>query len=158
MCGILDLPKSGWDLWAADPPGKLRPWRKGEFLGKGIQDIWIRKHADDPWRIQAMLFDVENGEWIFKRDDSIRRELSSIKMSTKDDVRFLAPEVQLLYKSKSLREKDERDFHHALPAMNSEQKAWLKSALRHIYIRKIINGLHTFEHGEKKMVPSKVWF
>ena len=53
---------AGWDMWAADPPGTLKPWGKGEFLGKGIQDIWGRKTPKDPWQIQIMLFDTENND------------------------------------------------------------------------------------------------
>lgn len=26
---------SAWELWAADPPGTLRPWQPGEFLREG---------------------------------------------------------------------------------------------------------------------------
>lgn len=46
---------------------------------------------------------------------------------------MLAPEVQLLYKSKSLREKDRQDFENALPAMSNEQKNWLKQTLIKVY-------------------------
>ncbi len=122
-----------WDLWAADPPGTLRPWKKGEFLRKGLQDIWIRKTPTDPWQIQIMLFDSENGSWIFKRNESIRRSLESVTFKTRDGLSLLAPEVQLLYKSKSLREKDQQDFESALPEMSSVQKNWLKEALKIVY-------------------------
>ncbi len=121
---------SDWDLWAADPPGTLKPWPKGEFLRKGLQDIWGRKTAKDPWQIQIMLFDTENEEWIFKRDESIRRNLKSISIKSKDGISLLAPEIQLLYKSKSLRAKDQQDFENALKAMSDDQKTWLKEAFK----------------------------
>ena len=115
-----------WDLWAADPPGTLRPWKKGQFLQKGLQDIWGRKTADDPWQIQIMLFDTENNDWIFKRDESIRKSLSSITIKSENGLSLLAPEVQLLYKSKSLRKKDQLDFENTLVALSDDQKNWLK--------------------------------
>lgn len=122
-----------WDLWAADPPGTLKPWVKGEFLGKGLQDIWGRRTAKDPWQIQIMLFDTENENWIFKRDESIRRSLNSAVVVTKNGTSLLAPEIQLLYQSKSPRPKDHQDFQNALKAMSESQKEWLKMALKKVY-------------------------
>ncbi len=125
-----------WELWAADPPGTLRPWKKGELLKKGIQDIWCRRSASEPWQIQAMLFDTDGEDWIFKRDESIRKNLNAITLKTKDGLSILAPEVQLLYKSKSLREKDRQDFENSLAAMSSEQKNYLKMTLSKVYQNK----------------------
>jgi len=122
-----------WDLWVADPPGTLRPWHKDEYLENGIQDVWCRRTALDPWRFQFMLFDVENENWIFKRDPSIRRPMHEAKLTTADGLHILAPEIQLLYKSKSLREKDNADFANALPQLSDEQKAWLKVNLLKVY-------------------------
>jgi ribosomal protein S18 acetylase RimI-like enzyme len=122
-----------WELWVSDPPGNLRPWRKGEFLQKGIQDIWARKTAKDPWQLQIMFFDTENNEWIYKRDETIRRGLSLITVVTDEGLFLLAPEVQLLYKSKSLREKDKLDFENTRLAMNPAQKDWLREMLIKIY-------------------------
>ena len=122
-----------WDLWVADPPGTLKPWTKGQFLRKGLQDIWVRRSPKDPWQIQIMLFDSENEEWIFKRDESIRLNLSAITRRSEAGISFLAPEVQLLYKSKSLRTKDEQDFNNVLPLLKSDQKNWLKNALMKVY-------------------------
>ena len=122
-----------WDVWVADPPGTLRPLKHGEVIKKGLQDIWVRKTPTDPWQIQIMLFDVEQNEWIFKRDESIRRSLDSITIKTAEGLMLLAPEVQLLYKSKSLREKDQKDFESVLPAMSNVQRDWLKSVLIKVY-------------------------
>ncbi len=124
---------AAWDLWVSDPPGRLRPWKKNEFLGKGIQDIWCRRKENDPWRFQAMLFDVEKGEWIFKRKESIRADLTEITLTSEEGIQFLAPHIQLLYKSKSLRQKDQLDFSHTYPVLNPSQKTWLKNALNSVY-------------------------
>lgn len=122
-----------WDLWAADPPGTLRPWSKGNFLGSGLQDIWGRKTPKDPWQIQIMLFDVQNDEWVFKRDESIRRNLRSISVQSSGGLQLLAPEIQLLYKSKSLRPKDQQDFENGIRMMSLDQKNWLKQTLQKVY-------------------------
>jgi hypothetical protein len=33
---------AGWEWWAADPPGVLRPWAPGEYLVDTVHDIWCR--------------------------------------------------------------------------------------------------------------------
>jgi hypothetical protein len=45
----------GWQWQAADPPGRLRPWRPAEQLPVGVHDIWCRPGPGQPWRIQVML-------------------------------------------------------------------------------------------------------
>jgi hypothetical protein len=34
-----------WELWAADPPGTLRPWARGEVLPREVHDVWCRPSA-----------------------------------------------------------------------------------------------------------------
>ncbi len=47
---------------------------------------------------------------------------------------FLAPEIQLLYKSSPTnRPKDERDFAHALPSLSTVQRQWLAANLELLY-------------------------
>lgn len=122
-----------WDVWVADPPGTLRPLKMGEFLGKGIQDIWVRKCSTDPWRFQIMLFDSEDNFWIFKRDEAIRRKLDGISLNSKDGFKILSPEIQLLYKSKAIREKDQHDFENAFDELSAQQKQWLATNLQKVY-------------------------
>lgn len=122
-----------WELWVADPPGALRPWQKGDSLEGGIQDIWARKSGSKAWQLQIMLFDSENEEWIFKRDRSIRRKLSEISTTDVFGNTYLNPEIQLLYKSKSRREKDQGDFKNAVEKLSGSQKQWLGQALEKVY-------------------------
>jgi adenylate kinase family enzyme len=122
-----------WELWVADPPGTLKPWRKAEFINKGLQDIWCRQSKNGPWKIQIMLYDVEDDNWLFKRDESIRKKLEEVLIVSKEGYSILTPEVQLLYKSKSLRDKDNTDFENALGEMSLEQKKWLKESLNTVY-------------------------
>jgi hypothetical protein len=45
------------------------------------------------------------------------------------DIRWVVPEVQLLYKSKGTRPRDEADFEAVLPTLSDEQRRWLDQAL-----------------------------
>jgi hypothetical protein len=117
---------AGWDCHAADPPGTLRPWPLGEVLPPHVHDIWVREPGGSAWRFQLMLDESEGGTWIYRRDARIRRPLDELFAGTPPRI---APEVQLLYKSRGLRPKDERDFDVVLPLLSSTQRAWLGAAL-----------------------------
>jgi hypothetical protein len=121
---------AGWDLHAADPPGKLRPWRPGEVLPAEVHDVWCRRRPDAPWCLQLML-DVDDGDdWVFRRDRRVRRSVAGLGRTSADGIPYLAPEVQLLYKARPApRPKDEADFAAALPLLPPERRAWLRDAL-----------------------------
>jgi hypothetical protein len=116
---------AGWECWAADPPGTLRPWKPGEWLPFGIHDIWCRPRPDEPWRIQVMLEEASGMNWVSRRDPRISRPLVSFGQVSPAGVPYLAPEVQLLYKAKNPRPKDDVDLEAALPVLTTAQCRWL---------------------------------
>ncbi|MBP2063430.1 nucleotidyltransferase domain-containing protein [Streptomyces iranensis] len=123
----------GWQWWAADPPGSLRPWAPDEILSLGVHDIWCRAGADDPWRIQIMIDESRGQEWVSRRDPRVRRPISTLGMTSADGVPFLAPDVQLYYKAKTPRPKDEEDFDAVLPVLTDRQRRWLVDAISKTY-------------------------
>jgi hypothetical protein len=124
---------AGWDWQAADPPGTLRPWRLGEVLPADVHDIWCRPGPGEPWRIQVMLDEWSGDDWVSRRDPRIRRPIASIGRVTPDGIPYLAPDVQLLYKAKGMRDKDETDFAAALPGLAKPEREWLAGALTIAY-------------------------
>lgn len=79
-----------------------------------------------------MLVETEQQSWIYRREKSIRRRLEDIFLRTDDEIPYLRPEIQLLYKGGSLkvREKDFQDFQIMLPYLLPEQRDWLKMTLK----------------------------
>lgn len=124
---------AGWDLHAADPPGTLRPWLPGETLPTATHDIWCRRTPDSPWALQLMLDETDGADgdrWTYRRDPRIRRDLASLDGPASDHRRrVLTPEVQLLHKSKSVREKDAADFEAVRDSLTRAQRGWLAEAL-----------------------------
>jgi len=119
-----------WDVHAVDPPGTLRPWPIGEVLPPSVHDIWCRRKPSAPWSFQLMVDDVDGNEWLFRRDNRIRRPVTTLfGRASRPGLPVLAPEVQLLYKSGSLREKDADDFDSTLPHMAVDERNWLRDAL-----------------------------
>jgi hypothetical protein len=121
----------GWQLWAADPPGTLRPWDRGEWLPQPIQDVWCRQTSSGPWRFQLMLDASDGEDWVSRRDPRIRRPIETIGGTTSDGIPYLCPEIQLFYKAKQSDPlpKDELDFESVLPMLNPSSRRWLDGAL-----------------------------
>ena len=121
----------GWDVQAADPPGRLRPWTADETLPGHVHDIWCRESPEGPWRLQFMLDDADGQEWRSRRDPRITRPIDRLGRHTGDGWPYLSPEVQLHYKATSsdLRAKDEADFAAALPHLDEPARRWLDQAL-----------------------------
>ncbi|TWP51267.1 amino acid transporter [Lentzea tibetensis] len=122
---VLDVLR-GWELWAADPPGTLRPWLAGE-LPQHVHDVWCRPGPDAPWRLQVMIDESDGDWWVSRRDPAVRRPLSDVVKH--GVVPYLASEVQLYYKSRSPRAKDEQDFAAVREHLTDEQRAWLRQVL-----------------------------
>lgn len=124
---------AGWQCQAAEPPGTLRPWQPGERLPPSVHDIWCRPGPDQPWRIQIMLDESSGSDWVSRRDPRIRLPIATIGATTADGIPYLAPDVQLLYKAKAPRPKDEADFAAALEILTQPQRQWLRRALSMAY-------------------------
>jgi hypothetical protein len=119
----------GWEWWAGDPPGVLRPWRPEEYLRAGVHDVWCRPGPGERWRIQVMIEESGDGDWVSRRDPGIRRPLAGIGRTSSDGIRYLTPEIQLYYKAKDPRPKDEADFTAVLPSLTQAQRQWLSDTL-----------------------------
>ncbi|WP_143833267.1 short-chain dehydrogenase [Oceanobacillus timonensis] len=94
--------------------------------------LWVRKKQNTSWLFEVMLTDTENNEWIYKRDNQIRRHINEIGGITDDGVPYIKPEIQLLYKGGSsvIREKDYRDLERLLPVLKKSEIKWLYHSLR----------------------------
>jgi hypothetical protein len=137
---------AAWELcksiWAAGG-GEWVPWEPGEWLALPIFQVQaFRPRGDaehgqtakrDPSvetpEFEFFLTEVENGQWQFRRNLSFTRPLEEVIVRSPLGIPILAPEVQLLYKAKGHRPKDEHDFQVGLGAMDGARRAWLKAAL-----------------------------
>jgi hypothetical protein len=98
-----------------------------------VHDIWCRPAPGEPWQIQIMLDESAGEDWVSRRDQRIRRPITSLGFSTADGIPCLAPEIQLFYKANGRRPKDEADFTACLPVLTEPQARWLSEALSLAY-------------------------
>jgi hypothetical protein len=77
-----------------------------------------------------MIDDTDGDDWLFRRDNRIRRPVQSLAgRASTAELAVLAPEVQLLYKSEGLRDKDVADFQAVRPYLSANERRWLRANL-----------------------------
>ena len=119
---------AGWDLRYATQDHRLEPWR-GERLELPVHGIWARPETRDPWFCEFLLQEADGQQWVYRRDQRVRRPLEEIAVTTSSGLSMLAPEIVLLYKANDTGEKEEGDFAVALPLLSPEARGWLAGAL-----------------------------
>lgn len=118
----------GWDLHAARDGGLTR-WIEGEPLDADAFAIWGRPHMRAPWAVEILLASGDIDAWRFRREPSITMAGDRLIRTTGSGVPYCTPEVQLLYKAKRARRKDDLDFTRCLHRMAPDQIGWLRDAL-----------------------------
>lgn len=135
-------------VWSA-AAGALRPLlpdeeidaAPDEALPPGCGQVWTRRDAFEPWEYDIMLAPGTADEWVYKRDESIRMPMSEA-LWVRAQIPYLQPQIQLLYKAKGLRAKDQLDFDNTLPHLDESRRTWLAAALEqtlpgHPWIRRL---------------------
>jgi hypothetical protein len=112
--------------------GSLRELKDDERK-RGIEaplhGLWGRPRGQQAWTFELLLNEGTRDEWVFRRDARLRRPFAEAVARTHDGIPYLVPEIQLLFKAKVRRPKDDLDFAAALPALSPEQRGWLADAL-----------------------------
>lgn len=99
-----------------------------EVLPEGCVQVWTRRSAHDPWEYDVLLSPGTADEWVYRRDPGIRMPMSQA-LWHRDGIAYLQPEIQLLYKAKGLRPKDQADFQATLPHLDDPRRTWLQQSL-----------------------------
>ena len=95
-----------------------------------LAQIWMRENARAPWRVDCILNPKRDGRWQSRRHADLVADLDEVTWVAADGVRYMNPEVSLLFKAKQNREKDRVDLDNAWPLMSTEQRAWLRDHVR----------------------------
>ncbi len=125
----LNFLNAGWDLWAVDRPDHLRPLKRDETVPSSVNDIWCRPDRRSAWALQLMLGESEGKSWIYRRDREVSLPLSEVGLHTPDAVPYVAPQIELLFKSRSPRPRDEADFTLAMTELSPPARRWLALAI-----------------------------
>ena len=112
-----DVPTDGWlhPLMAPAYQKTHQTWLWSELVGAFVLDVFRDRHDGDTW--------------ICRRDPSIRLPWAQVVATDSAGLPYLVPQVVLLFKAKHARAKDLADLHAALPALDGDQRRWLRQAL-----------------------------
>jgi hypothetical protein len=127
---MLGLPS--WEFFAAKgrtltrlPPGETPP--------ADVFSLWCRPTSTSPWTLELLIDSAEDNWWMFRREPKIRRPFATITHLSSHGIPYLAPEIQLLYKSKATRPEDQADFESSIARLDIDVRAWLRAALLMVY-------------------------
>jgi hypothetical protein len=95
-----------------------------------LSQVWLREDARSPWRVDCILNPSRGGRWVSRHDDTLEAALDDVTWTAADGIRYLAPEVALLFKAKQQRPKDEADLGNAWPLLDERQRSFLRDRVR----------------------------
>ena len=131
---------SDWEIKVAIPgENRLEPVVNLEDTKKPRYGLHLNKGSRF---IEILLTDKIENQITFRRDPSITLNYKDFVRTDAVGRKLIAPELQLLFKAKEGRGKDQHDFYAYLPGMSTEQKNWLHSTLiKHHPVSPWINDL-----------------
>jgi hypothetical protein len=77
-----------------------------------------------------MLDEAEGTQWVSRRAPQIRLPIERVGRTATTGIPYLAPEVQLFYKAKATRDKDEVDFDAVLPLLSFSQAPTISASAK----------------------------
>jgi hypothetical protein len=118
-----------WDLQVA-AGGALTSWTGAPLLADRHQNnVWCRPDPASPWCLDMTIGDGDDDAWVFLRDPSVRIPWPEAVLDTADGIPYLAPELQLLFKSRDPRDKDTHDAREVIPALDPARRTRLADLL-----------------------------
>jgi hypothetical protein len=119
---------TGWDFFEAKD-GVLTQLVQGHAPRADVNSLWCKRVNAAQWELELMLDGTHGELWAFRRNARITRPLSRSIRRNADGIAYLAPEIQLLYKARATRARDQADFHQVLPHLDPGEKTWLRKSL-----------------------------
>jgi hypothetical protein len=113
--------------------GKWLPWEENEVLELPIHQGRAKRSRPEPAEFELFLNERNETHWISRRHPEITRPADEIVLVSFLGIPILAPEIQLLFKAKQTRAKDQNDFQNTLARLSPIQRHWLADALSRFY-------------------------
>jgi hypothetical protein len=121
----------GWEFFEARLNALYR-LGDGEAPRAEVNSMWCRPCGEQRWTFELLIDDAHADDWVFRRSPALQMPLDKVIRRTPTGIPFLTPEIQLLYKARHLRTRDQDDFEQVLPRLGSGERTWLCDALSRI--------------------------
>jgi hypothetical protein len=113
--------------------GRVEPLADAGDLMETTHQTWGLDRSANVWRVDLFREPSAGGEWVCRRDDSIRLPYADLIEHTAAGIPYARPEVVLLFKAKDARPKDESDLAAVLPQLNVERKHLLAEWISRVH-------------------------
>jgi hypothetical protein len=123
-----------WALYRPDS-GQWLPLAADDEVRLPAHQIQARSATRPPFQLDVFLNPRVGDDWLSRRHARLRvpaTEVATHSLGAAGEpagIPFLVPEIQLLYKAKAHRPKDDADFAVALPHLDARRRAWLRMGL-----------------------------
>lgn len=118
-----------WHIWN-NVGGVLHPLGdRWKTIDEPSSQLWLRAHAAAPWIVDMPLTPDADGLWTNKFLADHVDEVENVTWVAEDGIRYLLPEIVLVYKARLQRAKDEPDFDATLPTLTADRRAWMRQSL-----------------------------
>ncbi len=98
-----------------------------------LAQVWMRRDARSPWRVDCPVNPSRDGLWQSKRDEDQVAPLDEVTWVADDGIRYLDPEQVLFYKALQHRTKDAIDLDNTWPLLDDGARSWLRETVRRTY-------------------------
>lgn len=95
--------------------------------------LWLRRNAASPWEYDVICDPGAPGQWVNRRLLSMTLPLDAATWAGDAGIRYINPEILLLFKARQARPKDEVDFAAIAPVLDDNQRTWLWDALTQVH-------------------------
>lgn len=113
--------------------GELKQISSLSDLSSEDWNIWIKHKYDEDYLFQCLIADSVDNFWVYRRNSKIKLRSEKYGCITNSGYHVIKPEIQLLYKSASDEEKDERDFQLFKNHLHVKARSFLKNSLDTVY-------------------------
>lgn len=126
---FVEFMRDRWHVWN-NVGGVLHPLgdRWSTIDDPGSQ-LWLRANASSPWIVDIPLTPDAGGLWTNKFVPQHVAPIEEVTWTAADGLRYLSPEIVLVYKARLGRAKDEPDFEATLPVLDAPRREWMRATL-----------------------------
>jgi hypothetical protein len=96
--------------WQKLSHGQFLSWQPNEFVVPPIHELSATCQGE---RLEFLLNECHSDLWLYRRNLNIGRDLNHFRFAY-DGIPYLPPEIVLLYKTKTPKDKDIADCHRGL--------------------------------------------
>jgi len=126
---FVEFVRGRWHVWN-NVGGVLHPLGdRWPTVDEPDSQLWLRADATSPWVVDMPLTPDDDGRWTNKRLPGHVDEVENVTWVAGDGLRYLLPEIVLVYKARLRRAKDDSDFRATLPTLTDERRTWMRQGV-----------------------------